>query len=298
MAQFTISHEGDARFSRTPDEVYVTDGINTAIPIGGGMVPMYLEDIHNMILHKNDILLVSYPRSGNTWLQRIMLALKEGSTEQFENFKEIPYLVRLNKCPFLEAKFVDNFYGYLAAEENSTKSYRLMKSHLPHWLAPRSGKGKIIIITRDPKDVLNSYYHFHHNNILYGPDLNSVDPDVFYQMFISGQCVYGDWVEWHKSWIDATDKNTLWIHYEDLLNKFDETIYKIAKFINVEVSPEFLTKIKEVASFNRMKKDIVIEIVTDHVRKGVIGDHVNLLDKNKITFLNEKCKDIISKIPK
>ena len=138
MSNLIVTKDSDSKLPKTPDYCRVSDGINEIV-LGGCSTPNHLKEIKEMVLKDNDVLLISYPRSGSTWMQRILVALKEGP-DMFSNQSENKPPLAL--CPFLEAEIpAINHYGYKLAIQQQDSSYRIMKTHLPSWLADATKAG-------------------------------------------------------------------------------------------------------------------------------------------------------------
>ncbi|XP_057289839.1 cytosolic sulfotransferase 3-like [Hydractinia symbiolongicarpus] len=282
-------------FPKVKDQQIVTDGVNCMIA-GNYLSPIYLEEIRNMELKETDILLATYTRSGTTITRRLLLVMMYGPDRVLNTEKNEMDEI----SPFLEFQdFQTGYFGYHCAKKLQDAPQRLLKTHLPIWLAPKSEKAKKVIVARDVKDTLVSTYYFYKNDSNNPKEIyNSLEFETFYKMFMSGAILYGDWYQWYRGWLDASDENTLLLHYEDFIRNFEETVTKLAKFVGVEMTSELMSKLKEAVDFKRMKKELSVPSMKDFVRKGVIGDHQNYLDEEQIKFLNEKCQEIVPELLK
>jgi Sulfotransferase domain len=190
---------------------------------------------NHFAVYPDDTFLVSYPKSGNTWV-RFLLAnlIHPNETVGFANIN------RLLPAPGVLSK---RFLKTLPRP-------RILKSHQPFDVRYR----KVIYLIRDPRDVAISEYHF---------DLKKryIEPDVtlqqFVKRFIAGEtAAYGSWWEHAASWIAARHGNPafLLVRYEDLLaDSLGETA-KIAQFLGIQASPERLQAAVERSSADRMRK--------------------------------------------
>ena len=82
---------------------------------------------------------------------------------------------------------------------------------------------KLIIIDRDPRDI---YANSVRGNRLLGPELIKNDSSKTY-------------ITWHKmlrkkSQYDISDKNVLRLYFEDFIFKYDESIDRITKFLDID----------------------------------------------------------------
>src|SRR5574337_435667 len=150
-------------------------------------------------VYDDDTFLVSYPKSGNTWV-RFLLAnlLYPNETVGFANIN------RLLPAPGVSSK------RFL----KSLPRPRILKSHEPFDVRFR----KVIYLVRDPRDVAVSEYFFSLKKRYIGQD---VSLDQFAKRFIAGETAsYGSWWEHAASWIGARNGNPrfLLVRYEDLLS--------------------------------------------------------------------------------
>jgi hypothetical protein len=190
---------------------------------------------NNYTVFPDDTFLVSYPKSGNTWV-RFLLAnlIHPNETVGFSNIN------RLLPAPGVLSK---RFLRTLPRP-------RILKSHEPFDVRFR----KVIYLVRDPRDVAVSEYHFDLKKRYIEPD---VTLEQFVQRFIAGETSsYGSWWEHAASWIGARHGNPsfLLIRYEDLLLDSIAETAKIADFLSIQAGPERLQAAVERSSADRMRK--------------------------------------------
>jgi len=163
---------------------------------------------------ENDVMLVGYPKSGNTWLDFLVACLLSPKVEDV-NFISIEKIVA-------DIYFNDSFT--LAR----MPAPRVLKSH-EHY---NHQYGKVVYIVRDPRDVAVSYY-YHHLKL---KTFNETYPlDYFVKKFISGG--WDDFSTWGKhvdGWLNRQgDDDFLLLRYEDLKEKLEIVLGDIVRFINV-----------------------------------------------------------------
>ncbi len=183
----------------------------------------------------DDTFLVSYPKSGNTWV-RFLLAnlLHPNETVGFANIN------RLLPAPgVLSKRFL-----------RSLPRPRILKSHETFDVRFR----KVIYLVRDPRDVAVSEYHFDLKKRYIEPD---VTLEQFVKRFIAGETSsYGSWWEHAASWIATRqgNPNFLLVRYEDLLSDSVGETAKIAEFLGIQADRERLRAAVERSSADRMRK--------------------------------------------
>jgi|SRR5271169_1375221 len=183
----------------------------------------------------DDIFLVSYPKSGNTWSRFLIANL--AYPDEPATFANIN---RLIPDPWALSK------RYL----KKLPRPRILKSHEP--FDPRYKN--VICVVRDPRDVVLSEYHFDVKRQLIAEG-TPIEERV--GLFLAGEtCPNGSWGENVSSWI-ATRQNHprfLLVRYEDLESNTTGELARIARFLNIDAAPERLALAAERSTADRMRK--------------------------------------------
>lgn len=187
-------------------------------------------------VRNNDIYIVSYPKSGNTWMRFLFGNILFEGDFDFANMNEkIPDIYHKDK------KFIDNL-----------KCPRVIKSHEPYYNSLT--KAKVIYIYRDPRDVVVSYYFWHKK---FAP--NSVKNfEDYFEKFMKGKLPFGLWSQHVHRWKEAAinnPENIYIIKYEDLKESPFEQFKRVLNFCNIDSSDnEKIQLAIKRSSFKSMKK--------------------------------------------
>jgi hypothetical protein len=189
----------------------------------------------NMVVFPDDIFIVSYPKSGNTWTRFLIGNLVHPeSPADFSNINTIiPDPEALSK-------------RRLARMPRP----RIIKSH--QYFDPRYRK--IIYVVRDPRDVALSQYHFHRKRKLLTDDSPL---DAFVTRFVAGvTSIYGSWGENVASWVATRehDEDFLLLRYEDMMDNTVRELSRVASFLAMDVTTDDLRLAAERSSSDQMRK--------------------------------------------
>nr|XP_056703504.1 sulfotransferase 6B1-like [Euleptes europaea] len=231
--------------------------------------PELLRSLATFEARNDDVLLVSYPKSGTHWLAEIILHLY-ASKVAITSPIEFGDLSKLEQLDHLSCK-------------------RIIPTHLDCNMLPPTFKlkqCKAIYILRNPKDIAVSMYHYYREN----PNLPTIDSWLeFLEMFLKGDVVCGSWFDHVLSWEEnTTDKNTLFLFYEDMKKDLPKVVKKVSTFLGVNASESGINEICAKSSFSEMKTNTEKENYNPNqtvcaltsnrrliFRKGAVGDWKN-----------------------
>ena len=220
----------------------------------------------------SDIFIVSYPRSGTTWLQMVLYQLTSDGEMNFAHISQfVPWFERMARSN------VRSVYG------EDGKRRRIFKSHMRFsgslWSVPK-GPCRYIYVIRNGADVAVSYYHFYRTHFRFRGTF-----DEFFEKFKQGRVHYGSWFEHVSDWLAQRDNpRVLIVRYEELTSDLAGGIRRIAQFCDIQIAPADLPRILERCSFEFMKQhqrqfDLVAENMRElgaerdaFIRKGSVGE--------------------------
>ncbi|HEV2178543.1 MAG TPA: sulfotransferase domain-containing protein [Terriglobia bacterium] len=211
-------------------------------------VRQYLAGVRDAILLKatagrshtvfpDDRYLVSYPKSGNTWVRFLVANLVH--SEFPTTFQNVDLRI-------------PEVYNYSDRELRAFPRPRVLKTHEPFdFRYP-----KVIYIVRDPRDVALSKYHWIRKwrGI---PDGYPVE-DFVGRWIVAEFDQYlkaGSWADNVLSWLAmrASSVDFLLVRYEDLLGATRDQLRRMARFLGIEPSEEILTRAIDLSSADRMR---------------------------------------------
>jgi len=184
----------------------------------------------------DDIFLVSYPKSGNTWTRFLIANLVyPEKNPDFSNINDLlPDVEEMSKRDLERAD-----------------RPRVLKSH--QYFDPRYPK--IIYVVRDPRDVVLSEYHFDIKRRAIADDFPLPQ---FVSRFVRGELnhPYGTWGENVATWVYTRrdDPRFLLVKYEALQAQAMDEMGRIARFMEISPDPERLAFAIKQSSADRMRE--------------------------------------------
>ncbi|XP_068269001.1 amine sulfotransferase-like [Nyctibius grandis] len=259
--------------------------------------PEYVATLEDFEIKDSDIFITTYPKSGTVWTQNILsLIIHEGHRNGTENVKTV------DRIPWLEYNIQNADYAALPLP-------RVFATHLPYYFVPRDlrkKRGRIIYVSRNPKDVMVSYYHFSKfvSTLEEVPDFN-----LFMERFLAGKVVSSSWLDHVTGWYShAEDFNILFLTYEEMKKDLRSAVLKICNFIGKELSEEEVDSVVRQATFESMREDhranykdlpggIVAKDNGRFLRKGTVGDWKNIMTVAQSERFDEVLKEKMKTLP-
>jgi methylamine dehydrogenase accessory protein MauD len=227
-----------ARVPSPPTPLPLGTGGEGGKSVPAGATPEGVDRLHarlgDFAPRPDDIFIVTYPRSGTTWMQMILHQLTSGGDMDFAHIEQV--------CPWWE-------HSLHRQRLNDLASPRVFKSHLSRGKMPPL-PGRYLYVARDGKDVAVSYYHFYTSHMGFRGTFAD-----FFERFLAGQVQSGSWFRHVRGWWEhRADANVLFLRYEDLLADLPDCLRKIIGFCGLQVAPGLLPGILERCSFAFMKQ--------------------------------------------
>jgi len=181
-------------------------------------------------IHDDDLFLVSYPKSGNTWMRFMLANLLQ--TQQLGPEAEP---INFNSA----VQFVPEYELHTRQVEDAARP-RILKSHAAY----DPSFPRVAYLVRDPRDVYVSYYHYMRKRL---PEATTFSD--FIRIDGLHPC---HWHEHVGSWV--TQPNVLVIRYEDMLKDAAGQLRRLLDHgRHTGFSPAQVDAAVARSSFNRMK---------------------------------------------
>lgn len=204
------------------------------------------------LLTGDDILLVTYPGSGTTWLANVLSELS------------LPYIDGYDEKLTAKDSFVTELFPGRdqsrtpILRENAKRRVidecgRIIKTHLwPHHFSS-VGPKRAIYLVRDGRDAVLSYYHWRLSfseegelgtflDFLSRPGINNLPP-------------LRDWAFTYLKWREFVhDENFCLVRFEDSKSDALMTVQKVLKFLGVTRNDKVLLEAIQNSTFERMQQ--------------------------------------------
>jgi hypothetical protein len=210
----------------------------------------------NLTVFHDDVFLVSYPRSGNTWTRFLVGNLI---------YPDEPVTFANIESRIPEIYFNPDHVMRRLPRPRILKSHESFQPHYP----------RVIYVVRDPRDVALSFYH---HNVKAGNIRDDYPMDEFTPRFIAAEfdTKWGSWADNVMSWLSMRGDHPgfLLLRYEDMKQNPAAELARLASFLEggayrkIDASPEKLQRAIELSSPERMR-----QLERQQAREWVLTKH-------------------------
>ncbi|XP_051122720.1 cytosolic sulfotransferase 12-like [Andrographis paniculata] len=240
----------------------------------------------------SDILLVTTPKSGTTWLKAVIFTLVNRTRFPIGKNHHLNSQNPHDLVPFLEIKLFPETQN---PDFSSFSKPRIFATHLPYTSLPETLKKdcqcKLVYLCRNPKDIFVSLWQFTNRLKPPGAQTNTIQ-DVL-DKFCQGVSLFGPvWEHVLQYWNFSKENHNrlLFLKFEDMKEHPGIQLRRLAEFLGCPFSQEeqnsgLVEDILEICSFkhlssleiNRNGKLASGEENSTFFRCGTIGDWKNHL---------------------
>jgi hypothetical protein len=160
----------------------------------------------------DDVILATFPKSGSTWTSYLLHQIRSGADDDFDDIKN--EVVDITPGHWDPAR-----QPFAEPQRFQPRTY---KTHGSYALCPKGAA--YVYVSRDPRDILWSLYHFIH-------DLLAIP----------------EWVPLRGA------PNMLWLHYEDLVEHTEPALRLLAAFMRVPLDARLMERLLEHGSMAHMR---------------------------------------------
>lgn len=226
-----------------PETIFCESGLNR---YSRNMIQGPLQKLYSLInptvlnpnsttteIRPDDVFLVSYPKSGNTWMRFLVGNYLTNCKINFFNIDLVIPDIHFNpqQC------------------EDVTLQPRFIKSHKSYTPA----YPKVVYIFRDGRDVAVSYYY-------YMKKKRKITSDTSFSNFLetfakNGAGGFGNWSNHVKSWVKkASTGSVVLIKYEDMLFDAARELKKVIQFANIKAEQDRIINAVRASLFEEMQQ--------------------------------------------
>jgi len=227
-------------------------------------------------LEREDVFIVSYPKSGITWFRVMAAAALYGADPEYLPNTLFDWLV---------PELMDPIYY------KRWQTPMLFKTHE----LPNPKFRRVVYLVRDGRDVIVSYYHF----------LKALGEDVDFATMVQPDYKISPcpWAAHVAAWLaNPHQAEMLMIRYEDLKSDAVEELRRFCSFVGISRPDHLLKLVAENSSFQRMRAKEVREgfhtFPRDKafVRRGVVGSFKDEMPKDALETFTAQSKEILARL--
>jgi len=211
----------------------------------------------HVTIRADDVIVVTPPKSGTTWMQVIVALLLSGDPEVEPALSQ--------NMPWVDIRFRE--IADVAAHLEGMQGRRSVKSHTPMDGLPLEGRAQYICVSRHPLDAHFSFRKHVRNvpmpffNHWYPDD----DPDgVTFRRFLDGgpegfdmdALTLAHILRHYRAALQVADRpNVAMFHYAEMRRNLAGTFARVAGLLGVSYPDDLMAQLVEAATFDNMKQN-------------------------------------------
>ncbi len=228
---------------------------------------------------KDQLFLVSFPKTGRTWLRHMIDSMIDESNQNLNIF-------------------YTHDHSEILTEDGIKNNTELIFKNIKRF---RFRRAKVIFLVRNPKDVIVSHYH--------QITKRSLKPLKFSSMssFIrNNELGFNRIIHFYNLWYKQKKvvRDFFLVKYEDLIENSD-SLFLLSKFLKLKINYKVVEQIYDEHKFEKMREKEVKGQLKDSmsfgndenflkVRKAIVGSYKNEMNMDDIHFCNESLKNLNS----
>ncbi|XP_011494897.1 PREDICTED: sulfotransferase family cytosolic 1B member 1 [Ceratosolen solmsi marchali] len=274
------------------------------------------EGFYKFVSRSSDTWVLSYPRSGTTWVQELVWLIANNMDFDTANTRLLS-----ERFPFLEFSMFNHeelTKEFIEFNKNDPKkqefckelakpgyevlanypSPRFIKSHFPLSLLPNilKSKCKIVYVSRNPKDVAVSWFKLNQAFKTQGYEGDFMKFWSYFRNDLTAWSPY--WEHLKEAWDHRKDNNFLFLFYEELQQNLSSVLLRVANFFEKSYTPEQMIKLENHLNIKNFRDNCMVNLQelkdcgiinqgADFVRKGTNGEWRNYFNKELAEEANE-----------
>ncbi|XP_019632275.1 PREDICTED: sulfotransferase 1C4-like [Branchiostoma belcheri] len=214
-----------------------------------------LDVIPDYPVRDDDIFIVTYPKAGTNWMIEIVSKVMKAA----------------GKMATPEEHSMWCFELHMPGDEKprhelmkDAPSPRIIHTHLQRHLAPKTvanptGKIKVIVVMRNPKDTAVSLYHYNKKMVETYGGCDAIKKRLeswegYAEVFLKGKGIFGDFYDHVLGWWQMKDdRHFFFIKYEDMKKDLRSVVSEVASFLETSLDDAAVTNIAESCTFDSLK---------------------------------------------
>ncbi len=206
-------------------------------------IPAYLALALNAIHNRHaDLTIISYPKSGRTWLERCLIEAIRHEHQVSQNFATVSDACSVSpEIPTIKFTHAWSSWESLRVlDAAETEKMNLSKY----------ADGKVIFLYRDPRDVLVSSFH----HIRGRTGFTQITPDDMVSNKVIGISKVISFMNLWQNFYNEQPKRVLRVSYEELKQDTVRELNRIVKFSDLPLCENSIRAAVEECEFKKMQK--------------------------------------------